>query len=840
MATERLHHIQLRDKPDSSEYTTPPSRSGGRKIPERNRLSHSARLKGKLSKAWESAEHEAAVVHAERSGVYIEFKSDPGADLVTKSLEDMRSKKVRLLNVRTEQEKVTEEGCRPVEVETTYATVYVSYEKRQHFLNKIEEYATKKTPKGNPKHEALVNSIADIRKALAIDSFWQDEKSLIPGSEPQWCEVWLSSDTADVSKRFDKLLERLQIKTKERSIRFPERIVKLALVSRGQLETLTSLSDDIAEYRRAKETARFWTTLENKEQAEWVEDLLDRLEVEEGSNVSVCILDTGTNNGHPLLQPVLQDNDCQAVNSAWGKHDHDKHGTLMAGVTAYGDLIKALSGKEPISLRHHLESVKILPPPPEENAPDLYGEITSQGVSLSEIQSPDNKRIICMAVTTPDGRDRGHPSSWSGALDKITSGADDGTRRLMIVSAGNCKETQRAPYPKAQKNDSVHDPGQSWNVLTVGAYTNLVHLEDPDLDDYEPVAPRGCLSPFSTTSFCWDDKKWPLKPDIVMEGGNLAVDGSGFATECDELSLLSTFRDFHTSHFQPFNMTSAACAQAACMAAQVQAEYPDFWPETIRALLVHSASWPEPLYNQFVKRDSKKEIGGLMRACGYGVPNLAKALYSASNSLCLISQAEIQPFDKKRDKEGNERSGYRTKDMHLYELPWPKEALRSLPEGTDVEMRVTLSYFIEPGPGEIGWQDRYRYASHALRFELKSPTETKKQLEKRINQAARGEDGHPGTESAAAHWQIGQARNKGSIHSDIWSGTANELADSNVIAVYPAIGWWRERGHLGKWGERSRYALIISIETPEETVDLYTPVANQIGITVPVSVRGRT
>ena len=119
---------------------------------------------------------------------------------------------------------------------------------------------------------------------------------------------------------------------------------------------------------------------------------------------------------------------------------------------------------------------------------------------------------------------------------------------------------------------------------------------------------------------------------------------------------------------------------------------------------------------------------------------------------------------------------------------------------------------------------------------LKSPTEGKDDFLKRINIAAREEE-HPGTTSASKHWLIGaNGRDKGSIHSDIWKGTAAELADSGIIAVYPVIGWWRERAYLGRWSKKARYSLIVSISTPAEDIDIYTPVANKVGITVPLSV----
>jgi hypothetical protein len=845
MAWERFRHIVLSRPPAEEKFTS--VGSGGREnhIPDRNPPFHSKFLSRKLQNAWLAAENEQAVAHVARKGIYLEFKSDPGFDLVTKSLEDRRSrdKQVRLLNVRVKTDLVKNKKTgAPEPFETTYATVYIPHEKKNHFLRKIEAYANQINQKsGKPKNATLINSIGDIRKALRVDSFWQDLPSLKPGVDPEWCEVWLSSHAQDVTDGFEALLKQEQIESRPGIVRFPERAVKVIHATLQKLERLTTLSDDIAEYRRAKDTAAFWTEMENQEQAEWVKDLLQRSHVEPDTNVSVCILDSGVNNGHPLLEPVLKDEDCLTVNPKWGVHDHDSvghgHGTRMAGTATYGDLRQCLASGDQIIIRHCLESVKILPPAPNSHHPDLWGYVTAQGVSRAEIQARERKRIICMAVTASDTRDRGRPSSWSGALDQLTAGVEaedsDRVRRLAILCTGNLTDLKQAlKYPESQCKDSVHDPAHAWNVLTVGAYTALDRIDDQTYADYQPIASKNSLSPFSTTSCTWD-KKWPLKPEIVMEGGNLAYAGDGFVTECEDLSLLSTFWKPTESHFYPFNMTSAAASQAAWFAARIQSAYPEIWPETVRALMVHSSEWTDELEKQFLPPNpSKTDKEQLLRICGYGIPNLERALYSATNSLTLIAQAELQPYDKK------EKGGYKTNEMHFYDLPWPKDVLLDLPLTTPVKMRVTLSYFIEPGPGEIGWKDRYRYASHALRFDVNSPGEPKDDFLKRINKAARDEDeSRPGTPSASDHWVFGSnARNKGSIHSDIWEGSAAELADSHFMAVYPIVGWWRERHHLGKWDRRTRYAFVVSISTPEEQVDIYTTVANKVGITVPIGV----
>ena len=85
-----------------------------------------------------------------------------------------------------------------------------------------------------------------------------------------------------------------------------------------------------------------------------------------------------------------------------------------------------------------------------------------------------------------------------------------------------------------------------------------------------------------------------------------------------------------------------------------------------------------------------------------------------------------------------------------------------------VRMRVTLSYFIEPSPGEIGWKDRYRYASCALRFDVNNVNEELDNFNRRLNAAAR-DDSEFDSDSGSDRWLIGKnTRHRGSIHSDIW------------------------------------------------------------------------
>jgi hypothetical protein len=803
-------------------FTNPQKGGPGPRIPYRDRSNHSAYLRNRFERAWQHISDRTAVTVIERQGLYLEFAGEPGFDLVTKGLENIRSG-VRLLNVR-------KEGSGPTE--RAIATVFVPNEKRGFFLNKITAYSASETPKGNPKNKALINSIADIRRAV-VESFWQDGAHLLPSLTPVWVEVWLSTHYSENCERFLSILNDFAIRHADGILVFPERSVVMILANREQLAALIENSDDIAEFRLAKEVATSIIALNNQEQTEWAQELLHRTQYNDRATVAVAILDSGINNGHILIQPVLEDQDMHAAKPEWGASDdpHWGHGTLMAGTAIYGDLLLALQSTNRHFIPHCLESAKILPPYPQTNPKELWGYITLQGLSRAEIQAPDRIHIACMAITSSDSRDQGRPSSWSASIDEITSGYSDGLKRLFVISCGNVQDpAEYGRYPASNLSNQIHDPGQSWNALTVGAYTEKTRIEDNTLSQYRPIAPAGGLSPYSTTSVPWPARKWPLKPEVVFEGGNVALSPAGVAFETDDLQLLSTSHDPQQAQFAPFGQTSAAAAKAAWMAAQIQARYPEAWPETVRALLVHTAEWTEMMKQQFLPADPHKaDFARLVRICGYGAPSLDRALYCAANSLTLISQTELQPFDKNAER-------YVTRDMHFYRLPWPVDALRDL-GAVDIRMRVTLSYFVEPGPGEIGWKDRYRYPSHALRFEVNGPLETQDDFIRRINKEAQDEEGRPDSEGPGDRWLIGRARNVGSIHSDIWRGPAVELASSNLIGVYPAVGWWRERHHLGRFNKMARYSLIVSIYSPIVEVDIYTPVAIQIGIPIPVTIR---
>ncbi|TDV42212.1 S8 family serine peptidase [Actinophytocola oryzae] len=324
-------------------------------------------------------------------------------------------------------------------------------------------------------------------------------------------------------------------------------------------------------------------------------------------------------------------------------------------------------------------------------------------------------------------------------------------------------------------------------------------------------------------------KTWPARPDIVLEGGNVArsPNGTEFDTP-DNLQIVTTNAPLATRSTRLLtttNATSAATAQVAALAAAVWADYPALRPETVRALVVHSAEWSPVMRRRLDAVKSRRPRARLLRRYGMGVPDLTRATRSATDALTLVAQDVIHPFE-----EGVMR------EIHFHDLPWPTDVLADLAE-TQVRLRVTLSYFIEPNPGRRGWRRRHSYASHGLRFDLRTATESQGDFEKRLNQKALAEEEQrPTTSGTDAGWYLGTEHQSapGCLHTDIWTGTAIDLANRGAIAVYPVTGWWKENPTRDRSDHGARYALVLSITTPETNADIWTPVAQQIGIPVAI------
>ncbi len=717
------------------------------------------------------------------------------------------------------------------------AQVWVSDEYRGEFLRLFENFLERDTPRGKPRNRELVANIARIR-ATTLQDLWQS------AGEPttfgvHWWEIWLRPDD-DAFEQAQRFAESAGLQLVPSMLRFGTRYVVWLRARWDDLLVLPFTSVPVAELRRPQ----FVDTVEDLdpgEQREFVRDLAGRVVPAGDDAPAVCLLDTGVRRTHALIDGSLAESD---VHSVVGLPSGDLcgHGTQMAGLALFGPLDAPLLDAGQVVLRHRLESVKLLPDTGRPlHDPSAYGLVTAQAVAEPEVTAARRRRAYCLTVTAEPEKTPGEPSLWSAAIDAIACGTDISrspggiellgapqadAARLVIVAAGNVGAYER-DYRSNCDLSPIEDPAQAWNALTVGACTELIVTpSDPTYAGWHCLAASGDVSPHSRTGVAGGGSKWPIKPDICMEGGNVLISPANDIAQRHPLLSLRTTEHADDHALCSANATSAATSQASRLAALAMAAYPDYWPETIRGLLTHSADWTPTMREQIESGTSRTQRVQTLNRYGWGVPDVAGVLHSARRAVTMVTQDEFVPF------EGPE---YSVRRFRNHQLPWPADILQDL-GAENVELRVTLSYFVEPSAARRGWRNRYAYASHGLRFDLQRPTESTAEFIRRVGrEAAREEAGGrlSASSSTPIEWTIGpNQRNKGSLHQDVWSGTGADLARSGVIAVYPVGGWWKNNRHKERCDREVRYSLLVSLRTRQEEIDLYTPVAVELGVPV--------
>lgn len=714
------------------------------------------------------------------------------------------------------------------------AVVWVSDEYRVAFLRLFEDFLQRDTQSDKPRNRQLVANIASIRRAVLLD-LWQSDGEP-PTTEATWWELWLTrtDNGVDLLRAFARANN---LRMSDRCMDLTDRTVVWLEARWDDMHALPFTAIPVAEVRKPE----FVDTVEDlprDDQDELTTDLVERTSVAPDDAPVVCHLDSGVRRSHVLLSESLRPIDLHSVVDNSGA-DRRGHGTLMAGLALYGPLDDLLTSTQLVNLAHRLESVKVLPDAPAANDPRAYGLVTAQGVAAVEAASPGRQRAFCMPITAPPEARVGEPSLWSTSIDALCVGTDIGqsddgialigqpdpaASRLFLISAGNVRDRQPAvDYRELCDTSGIEDPAHAWNALTVGAYTALTATPtDPSFEYWTPLASEGDISPHSRTSLLFPARLWPIKPDICMEGGNVLTNGVDFHDNHPLLSVRTTSARDDLA-LASANATSAATAQAARLATLAMTAYPSYWPETIRGLLVHAAEWTTAMQAEVQGAMSKTARQAMLRRYGWGVPSENAVLTSSANAVTLVTQDAFAPFD------GPDHAARR---FRLHHLPWPAKTLRELAE-TVVQLRITLSYFIEPTASRRGWRRRYAYASHGLRFDLKSPLEQQGDFVARINRDAQVEEAGNRPSGGSDRWYVGNnQRNLGSLHQDIWEGTGAELAASDLIAIHPVGGWWKNNKRADRADLPLRYSLIVSLRTAAEGVDLYTPIAVQLAIPI--------
>jgi hypothetical protein len=321
----------------------------------------------------------------------------------------------------------------------------------------------------------------------------------------------------------------------------------------------------------------------------------------------------------------------------------------------------------------------------------------------------------------------------------------------------------------------------------------------------------GGISPYTSTGLVGNE--WPIKPDVVFEGGNLAISGTLPDSAVPTLSALTTsHRHTHGRPVGLMSMTSEASARVGHLAARIWSLEPKLRPETVRGLIVHSASWTKVMVEDFPGMNDR------LLACGYGVPNERLASECAQGVVTIVVEDSMPNavIEEEPKKTPPKRAATRTTEpkgrrkVKLYRLPLPESLLSDA--DPDVELRVTLSYFAEPN--KFG---RRTYHGLDLKWDMQGPQESEDGFKQRINSLLRpkGDNGHriKIEKTKSFDWNVGiERRRRGTVQSDRWRGKMSALVGDKLIAIVPVLGWWDQRKALKT--QEMRFSLVVSVFGP--------------------------
>jgi hypothetical protein len=737
--------------------------------------------------------------------VYLQVEGRAGEPMVTSGL---NASDFTLLRV---------EPARAALNQPQRATVFATEDGLDKPRRKVDDFAQKDRKSGRPYNADLVQSIGAIVEA-GLRALWRSPHARFPEGEGAvaW-EIWLDKAGA---AGFTALAPEYGVAVGSDRLEFPEDIVVIATATREALALAIRRVAGVRALAAPSVTADYFDAMNPDEQAGWVDTLQGRTTFEVVEDPSyVTLLDRGVSRAHPLIQPALSVADRHAADPAWGVENMVGHGTQLAGLALYGDLTVALQTMQPIRIRHRLESAKIIPDAGQ-NPHHLLGAVTRAAINATEATGTRRRTFLLASTTEDDSPHDGAPTSWSSELDQLSAGVSGivNVPRLLLVSAGNSDQNRfgNGDYLSVcdDPDNEVESPAQAWNAISVGAYTekNVLPAGEPGT----PLAPVGDLAPSSRTA-SWSSH-WPLKPDIVMEGGNWVVNGPPPPMKHAALSLLTTGHTYSARSFTTIGETSGATALASRAITELWSDYPALWPETIRAVFVASARWTTPMRSHLPANPGKGHYGPLFKRYGYGVPDMERARRSASNALTLVVQDTIVPF-RPSDAGG---ADHVHNEMKLFELPWPVEELRKL-VNSPVTLRVALSTFIAPNPSEPARGSKFRYASHNLRFKLNRPNEGRAAFIARISKVAQVSD-EPAIEEDDGRTFGRNRRDVGSLQIDQLTCPASDLARRNLLVVHPVAGWWKTRTIENPRERPVRFALVVEIDASETGADLYAEV----------------
>lgn len=352
----------------------------------------------------------------------------------------------------------------------------------------------------------------------------------------------------------------------------------------------------------------------------------------------VAIIDTGVSKYSPLGEILIPDDTFTLVGDPLLDNcdsNGEGHGTGVAGLAAFGKNNHINNFEGEVFADAKVLSMKIL-----DDSSGTISEIELvRNLYLIKEKYPEIKIFVLTIGYEVHKRDNENYSEYTYLLDKFSHDTDS----IIFISTTNNDEciSDRNSYDQSYfglEKTNLATPADSLNNVTVGACGdnlkgNSELLVSPTNDFPTVYSRTGHLDLISILS-PQKRNRHLFKPDILESGGDHTLSSSGFFGQHPDNSITVIASDPSIGSYDNIG-TSFSAPLAANVALRIQAAYPHLKSQTIKALLINSAS------NTTIPFD-ETNIHLKNRTVGYGVMSYVDSVFSNENAATFILEDSIQ------------------------------------------------------------------------------------------------------------------------------------------------------------------------------------------------------
>lgn len=377
---------------------------------------------------------------------------------------------------------------------------------------------------------------------------------------------------------------------------------------------------------------------------EWMGPLVEEFEQPPTRGGIVGILDDGVADGHALLAGLVEHVEVP-TGHAWAPAGD--HGTMVAGLAAYGDFEDALRDGADLPNPIRVVAARVVEPATAGSSatyPTGEPEHLILERAVREV-ARRGARVVNISVTDRDGYAGPHVDERTETLDRLARELD----LVIVICAGNI-----SLVPDLTELHTVHpthllgeeariaEPAVAASALTVGSVARSeqgAHSTGESSPDMRAVARAEEISPFSRTGPGFT--RGAMKPEVVAFGGNAVSQAnlSARALRIDDPGAGAVSLAL-PGPFAAANGTSFAAPRIARIAAVVRDEYPDAFANLTRCLVGISSRVPSPHRPASGWRAGQRHEH--LRYVGYGMPDELRAVESFANRPVMVFDGHIQ------------------------------------------------------------------------------------------------------------------------------------------------------------------------------------------------------